>query len=151
MTRDLERFIADASLRYTKNVDPEGQTTFTIPFDSPSVGVIPVNVFTAGNLVGAYALVRTLDSIGVKTSKALLLTELLKLHYGFLFARVHVCADLDPDGQEWVVVSFFLPADGLSEHSFVRAIQETANLVEKVHEVIQAHTATQGVPGVRSP
>ena len=152
MTSDLEPFLLAASFRYTKNVEPGGQTTFTIPFASRSVGVVHVKAFAGGSFVAAYTLVRTLDSIGVTTTRARLLTDLLKLNYEFCYARVHVwVSDSDPDGQEWVVVNSRLPADGLSEGCFLLAIRETANLAEMVHELIQTHTATQGVPGIRSP
>ena len=143
MSDNVESLLKQAELRYVKEVEPGGEEErYSLPFETPD-GTIFVGLYVGDILLSPNVFIRTLDSIGVGTSKSQFLADLLKLNKNMLFARVSIWQSPDED-VEWLVTEADLPTDSITPENLRWVVEETVSLTQKVLETISAHsTATR--------
>ena len=139
MTVQIEDLLRDSSLRYTKEVDADGDESYSLPFEtSQELIVIHVQDYSGTFHVGT--LLRRLDALPLRGTTKALLNALLKLNAYPSAARVFLWTSSE-DESDWIGVDGGVPSESLTSDSAVRVINDVVEMGDKILATIQSQVA----------
>ncbi len=136
MSIDIEQFLQGSNLRYTKDVNSEGQESFSVPFELDT-GPFPVTVSKkTDNLLWISTVLARIDALPASISRKQFYRELLRLNANSFLARASIWTAPE-DEEDWVAVEADLPEPSLTSSTVRDAIYGVVFLGQMVNNLIR--------------